>query len=151
MKIQGPGKTNAPSKTKKKDSTSSGDESFGDFVSQGASQAAPSSPSKSIAKVDSLLAVQSVEDPTARAAKKRMRQRGNDILSELDKIRMAMLNGSLTVGHMIDVADVVASHREKVTDPVLTAIMDEIDLRAQVELAKMRVALDQQKASNDSA
>ena len=58
---------------------------------------------------------------------------------------MAMLNGSLTVGHMIDIADVVASHREKITDPALTAIMDEIDLRAQVELAKMRVAMDRQK------
>ena len=52
-----------------------------------------------------------------------------------------MLNGTLTVGHMIDIADIVASHREKIQDPKLTDIMDEIDLRAQVELAKMRVAM----------
>ena len=43
---------------------------------------------------------------------------------------------------MIDVADVVASHRERIHDPALTAVMDEIDLRAQVELAKMRAALE---------
>jgi hypothetical protein len=46
------------------------------------------------------------------------------------------------IGSACDVADVVASHREKILDPELTAIMDEIDLRAQVELAKMRLSLD---------
>ena len=76
-----------------------------------------------------------------------MRKRSNDLLDELDKIRMGMLNGTLTVGHMVDIADVVASHREKISDPTLTAIMDEIDLRAQVELAKMRVALDAANAN----
>lgn len=74
-----------------------------------------------------------------------MRQRAGDILKELDKIRIAMLSGTLTVGHMIDVADVVASHRERIMDPGLTAIMDEVDLRAQVELAKMRSAFEFQQ------
>jgi hypothetical protein len=56
-----------------------------------------------------------------------------------------MLGGNLTVGHMIDIADIVASHREKITDPALTSLMDEIDLRAQVELAKMRISMDRNK------
>ena len=89
-----------------------------------------------------LLAVQGADDPAARAAKKRVRERASNILSELEKIRVCMLTGSLTVGHMIDVADVVAGHRDKIHDPQLTALMDEIDLRAQVELAKMRAGLD---------
>lgn len=145
MKIQGPGKTSGPSKTNKKDKASSSDESFGDMVSSKAEGSAPAGTTKSIAMVDSLLAAQSVEDPTARAAKKRMRNRSMSVLDELEKLRMGMLSGSMTVGHMVDIADVVASHREKITDPSLTAIMDEIDLRAQVELAKMRVAMDRQK------
>jgi hypothetical protein len=148
MKVQGPGKTNAPSKTSKKSGVSSSDESFGDFMAQETPSTASTAMTRTIASVDALLSVQSVEDPTARAAKKRMRQRGNDILAELDNIRLAMLTGNLTVGHMIDVADVVASHREKISDPVLTSIMDEIDLRAQVELAKMRVSMDKQKTSS---
>jgi hypothetical protein len=111
-----------------------------------AQQAAPTKATQSIAQVDALLAIQGAEDPTQGASRKRMRHRADTILSELDKIRMAMLGGNLTVGHMIDVADVVASHREKVSDPVLTDLMDEIDLRAQVELAKMRVTLDEKKA-----
>jgi hypothetical protein len=146
MKIQGPGKTSAPSKSGKVSGRSSGDESFGDFIARETASAPAASTTRSIARVDALLAAQSVEDPTARAAKKRVRQRGNDILQELEKIRMAMLGGTLTVGHMIDIADVVSSHREKISDPVLTAIIDEIDLRAQVELAKMKFAMDRRAA-----
>ncbi len=97
---------------------------------------------QSIAHVDALLAVQGAEDPTARAARNRMRKRADDVLDGLETVRLAMLGGNLTVGHMVDIADVVASHREKINDPALSALMDEVDLRAQVELAKMRVVLD---------
>lgn len=143
MKVQGPGKTNAPSKTEKKGKKADSDgASFGDMMASETPAGASAKPSQSIAQVDALLAIQGAEDPTQGPAKKRMRVRCEGILDGLDDIRMAMLNGNLTVGHMIDIADVVASHREKITDPSLTGLMDEIDLRAQVELAKMRAALD---------
>jgi len=141
MKIRGPGQTQGPSKSSGKGKASGSDASFGDFITKETPSAAPSQGAQSIAQVDALLAIQGAEDPTAGASKKRMRKRSTIILDELEKLRMAMLGGTLTVGHMIDIADVVASHREKIMDPALTGIMDEIDLRAQVELAKMRVAL----------
>lgn len=147
MKIQGPGPTKGPSKTTKKDKPQKSDSTFDEMVSGGAKESAPAKATQSIAHVDALLAVQGAEDPTQGAARKRMRGRAGSILDELDKIRNAMLGGTLTVGHMIDIADVVASHREKITDPKLTDIMDEIDLRAQVELAKMRVVLDKKEAA----
>lgn len=153
MKVSGPGKTSPTSgvsKAKKTDKAEAVDESFGDMMvsaAGGPSAIAPTSPTQSIAQVDALLAVQGADDPTARAAKQRMRKRGEDVLDALDNVRMAMLGGNLTVGHMVDIADVVASHRENIDDPQLTAIMDEIDLRAQVELAKMRVILDQKEKS----
>ena len=148
MKIQGPGPTQGPSKagSKKKVGGDGGGASFGSFVAEETPAQAEPSQAQAIAKMDALLAVQGAEDPTQGPARKRMRKRATDLLDGLDQIRMAMLNGQLTVGHMIDVADVVASHRETITDPQLTSIMDEIDLRAQVELAKMRVALDARKA-----
>ncbi len=145
MKVSGSGKAQGPSKSKKGGGASQTDGSFGAMLSGRAGQAATTGATQSIAQVDALLAIQGAEDPTQGAARKRMRQRANDILDELDGLRDAMLSGSMTLGHMIDVADVVASHREQVTDPELTAIMDEIDLRAQVELAKMRVAMDAKK------
>ncbi|MCB9982314.1 MAG: flagellar assembly protein FliX [Rhodospirillales bacterium] len=142
MKIQGPGGTKGPSKTSKSGKVSSTGANFGDFMAKDASRAGATQNTQSIAQVDALLAIQGAEDPAQGKARRQVRQRAGVILDELDKIRMAMLSGKLTVGHMIDIADVIASHREKIMDPALTDIMDEIDLRAQVELAKMRVALD---------
>lgn len=143
MKVEGPKRTQESSATKKKGGVSGADGSFGDLISEGAAEAQKAAASQSIARVDALLTVQGTEDPTERAARRRMTQRSDTLLKELDKIRMSMLGGTLTVGHMVDIADVVASHREKIADPQLTSILDEIDLRAQVELAKMRLGLDQ--------
>jgi uncharacterized protein YjbJ (UPF0337 family) len=142
MKVEGPGGTQATSKTKKSGKADKADGSFRDMVTGGTESAGPSAATQSIATVDSLLAVQGAEDPAAGKARRRMKERADTVLNELDKIRTSMLSGTLTVGHMIDIADVVASHREKINDPALTAIMDEIDLRAQVELAKMRQSMD---------
>ena len=140
MKIDGPNKTQKSGETKKK-SKVSGDGTFGNMVSGGASEAGGAGATQSIAQLDSLLAVQGVEDPTERSRRSKMAMRANTILDKLESIRMALLTGQLTLGHVIDIADVVASHREKITDPELTALLDEIDLRAQVEIAKMRVSL----------
>jgi hypothetical protein len=143
MKVEGPGQSQAASKAKKSDKASRAGNIFEGYMASEPQETAAAKTTQSIALVDSLLAVQSAEDPAARAARKRVRQRADNVLKELDKIRLAMLGGTLTVGHMVDIADVVASHREKINDPALTALLDEIDLRAQVELAKMRMAMDQ--------
>lgn len=144
MKVEGPSKSQSASGAKKKGKASSSDGRFGDLITGGAEETKTPSAMQSISHVDSLLAVQQAEDPTQRAARGRMKARAHDLLDNLEKIRIALLTGDLTVGDVINVADVVASHREKITDPKLTAILDEIDLRAQIELAKMRMALDKQ-------
>lgn len=145
MKIQGPsetGKTSAAKKTGKAASASDG--SFEDFVASGMQGTAPAAAAQSIARVDALLSVQAAEDPTERAARRRMVNRAEGLLEELEKIRAALLTGTLTLGHCVNIADVVASHRERVADSLLTGVLDEIDLRAQVEIAKMRRAMEAQ-------
>lgn len=142
MKIEGPNRTNKTSGTGKSGKAGEVDGSFEDFVAMGATKTSAATPTKSIAMVDALLAVQGAEDPTARAARRRMTARADNLLDGLEKIRTNLLAGTLTLGHCIDIADVVASHREKITDPALSSLLDEIDLRAQVEIAKMRKALE---------
>ncbi|MDP7142904.1 MAG: flagellar assembly protein FliX [Alphaproteobacteria bacterium] len=141
MKIDKTSSTGKTGKTDEKKKVSTGDKTFSDMVSGGASETSGTSESQSIYNVDALLAVQAAEDPTQKAARKRMQQRASSILDELESIRMGLLTGTLTVGDIINVADVVASHREKVVDPQLTSLLDEIDLRAQVEIAKVSAAL----------
>ena len=144
MKIQGPKQTSPTRSTQKSGSvkrSESGD--FGEYMAAGSvREATTTSAPKSVAAVDALLAVQSVEDPTEKAAKKRMIHRADDVLEELDGLHMAMLKGSVSMSHMIGIADKVAAHKERVRDKKLSDLLDEIDLRAQVELAKMRKALD---------
>ncbi|MCB9979373.1 MAG: flagellar assembly protein FliX [Rhodospirillales bacterium] len=145
MKIEGPSGPKSSTPTRRTGKASGSGGSFDALIggADEASGAAPAQSSSAIARVDALLTIQAAEDPAQGAARKRMRKRSESVLKALDSIRLSMLGGNLTVGHMIDVADLVAAHREKIGDPQLAAIMDEIDLRAQVELAKMRKALDE--------
>ena len=142
MKIEGPDRSRNISDSKKSDKAGAADGDFSAYLAAGAKKPQGGGATQSIARVDALLAVQSVESPTERAARKRMRERGEGILKELDKLRHGLLTGVMTLGDVVNVADVVASHREKVTDPKLVAILDEIDLRAQIELAKAKKALE---------
>ncbi len=142
MKIEGPSKTQKSSKTDKAKNAGKADGTFGAMVAGAAKETSGTAASQSIAKVDALLAVQGAEDPTERAARRRMRERGDQVLRQLDHLRLGVLTGNLNIGQVIDIADVVASHREKITDPELTSVLDEIDLRAQIEIAKMRKAME---------
>ena len=149
MKIKGTGgptKTSKTAPTKKNDERDAAVDEFvglmGASSAEDTQSAAATGATGSIASLDALLMAQEVDDPAQRQARQRMRKRSNKILDALESIRNKMLHGRLTIGDMIDVADVVASHREKIEDPHLNALMDEVDLRAQVEIAKMRVAMD---------
>lgn len=144
MKIEGPQGPKQAGKAARAGDVSASDAALfrGLMAPDEGTFAAPASTTQQIAALDVLLALQGAEDPTERATRGRMAARAQLVLDGLERLRVRMLAGTLTVGHMIDVADVVASHREKIRDPQLSTVMDEIDLRAQVELAKMRQALD---------
>jgi len=85
--------------------------------------------------VDALLALQEVgDDPGAEA---KARQRGEDLLDRLDEIRLALLDGRLSAAVLHRLSDLAAKKRGQVRDPKLAEILDEIELRAAVELAKL--------------
>ncbi len=147
MKVGETKGSNGAAKAKKTSSSqASGKADFSQYVHGGVSEASGADATQSIAQLDALLSVQETEDPMQRSARKRAYVRADAILNKLEEVRMKMLGGNLTLGHMIDVADVVASHRDKINDPQLTAIMDEVDLRAQVEIAKVRFVMDRPSA-----
>ncbi|HYC15471.1 MAG TPA: flagellar assembly protein FliX [Stellaceae bacterium] len=51
-----------------------------------------------------------------------------------------MLGGGLSPARVAELQRVAQSERGRIDDPRLLAVLDEIDLRAQVELAKLTVA-----------
>jgi class II flagellar assembly regulator FliX len=99
---------------------------------QPVSGAAASCPVQS---VDGLFQIQEVPDGLAQ--RRRAVQRGGAVLDRLDDLRLALLGGTLSQGQIGELQRVVASERGLVDDPRLLAVLDEIDLRAKVELAKL--------------
>lgn len=91
----------------------------------------------SVGAVDSLLSLQEVND--ASTGRSRGLQRAGDLLDHLDEIRYGLLMGGLSRASLQDLARSVRQQRAMASDPRLGEILDEIELRAAVELAKYGV------------
>jgi hypothetical protein len=65
------------------------------------------------------------------------RQRGEEMLDKLDELRLGLLAGGLPAATVERLADLAAAERGDVNDPRLAEILDEIEVRAAVELAKL--------------
>lgn len=105
---------------------------------EGPASAGGVSASAPLAGVGSVLALQEVdqaEDATARAS--RGKKRAMEMLDKLDEIRLGLLSGDMSAQPIMELARSVKQQRSQVDDPHLAQILDEIDLRAQVELAKL--------------
>jgi hypothetical protein len=92
--------------------------------------------------VDALLAAQGVGDALDREQRQRLIKRGEDLLDMLEEIRHGLLVGGVSKDRLIALAQTVRSRRGHVPDPRLAAILDEIELRAEVELAKLSLRGD---------
>jgi len=99
--------------------------------------AAPAAAPPAVSAVDVLLSAQEV--PDALAQRRRALQRGNALLDRLEDLRLALLAGVLPRERLDELARLAKSARETVDDPKLSAILDDIDLRVAVELAKLDV------------
>jgi hypothetical protein len=104
-----------------------------------ARSSAPLTQSAPLTAVDTLLALQAV--PEASEGRRRAVRRAGDMLDLLDEIRVGLLEGTVPEGKLKGLLRVVQSRREAVADPRLSAVLDEIELRAEVELAKYGASL----------
>ena len=89
----------------------------------------------SLGPVDALLALQEVPDSLARRA--RARRRGETLLDQLEQLRVDILSGVLPADRLARLAGLIAERRDEIDDPRLAGIIQEIELRAAVELAKL--------------
>lgn len=86
--------------------------------------------------LDALLALQSVDMTVER--RKKAAQRGRQILDLLDALKLGVLDGTLAPAMIESLGTAIGTAREATEDPTLEVILDEIELRAQVELAKLQ-------------
>jgi hypothetical protein len=83
--------------------------------------------------IEALLALQSVDDPLF--ARKKAIRRGLQLLDALDAMKAELLIGEIGDGRLNEIMAMVGRARIA-SDSDLGAILDEIELRARVELAK---------------
>lgn len=105
----------------------------------GEQAAAPPTAAAPLNPVEVLLSVQEV--PDAHGGRRRAVQRGNSLLDRLEELRLGLLAGIFPRERLGELARLARTARETVDDPGLAAVLDEIDLRVAVELAKLDLAV----------
>ena len=90
-----------------------------------------------VAAISSILSAQEVVDEGDSAARRQLARRGDDILDRLEEIRRDILSGVVSRQRLENLAQSLRQRRTEVKDPRLIEIIDEIELRAAVEIAKL--------------
>lgn len=137
MKITGPGPLRSAPTRRKSGTEGASKGSFARELSNDANVGAPAGAAPAN-PVEALLAIQEVPDATTPG--KRAVQRGNDLLDRLDDIRLALLDGRMPKETLDALVRTVKARRDRVSDPKLREVLDEIELRAMVEIAKLSQA-----------
>jgi len=91
----------------------------------------------SVFSVGSVLSVQETLDATAETAKNKLCGFGNEVLDHLDDLRLMILEGRVPKERLAHLARMLREKREQTDDARLNALIDEIELRAEVEIAKL--------------
>jgi hypothetical protein len=108
-------------------------------VSEQPAQRPPASAAnlRAVSTVDALIALQGFDDLTER--RKRAVSQGRNALDVLDALKLGMLDGSVDQHMLGRLKSATEGLKQLSGDPGLDAILGEIELRAEVELAKAGV------------
>jgi Class II flagellar assembly regulator len=90
-----------------------------------------------LAALSTVLAVQEAQDDTGEH--RSALARGRSLLDELDRIRVGLLEGALPEASIRRLAGLLQAGRPALSEAGLQAVLDEIELRAAVELAKRQM------------
>lgn len=137
-KIGGPGGIKPGAAKRTSDAAPTGGPSFSSLLkgtekpTGQVGQAAPAT------ALDTILAVQAADD-WAGSKKNRQRafQRGSGLLDRLDEIRHGLLEGRIPAERLRSLAQQLRNEKMTVEDPRQAEILAEIELRCEVELAKL--------------
>ncbi|MBI1406124.1 MAG: flagellar assembly protein FliX [Caulobacter sp.] len=91
-----------------------------------------------VASLDALLALQETDGPTERR-RKAVRRAGR-ILDVLEDLRIAVLDGEVSGANLDRLMRAVRDQRDHTDDPGLEGLLNDIETRAAVELAKLERA-----------
>lgn len=137
MKVTGTGRVSTPSASR----VSGGGGGFSVAQPGGASEVshlAPTAGITGVSSIDALLALQSVGGPLER--RRRAVSRAGRILDVLDEVKISILEGEATPYALERLMVALRETRDDTEDTALEGVLDEIETRAAVELAKFEVS-----------
>lgn len=94
------------------------------------------SQSFSVTALSSLL----FDDSEGRETKKRQVKWGNDLLDQLESLRIQLISGNISREHLSALSEMLQNKHGFIVDPELEKIIREIETRVAVELAKLGYA-----------
>jgi hypothetical protein len=100
--------------------------------------AGPAGPVASVSGLSALLALQETGGPLER--RRRAVSRAGRILDVLDEVKLALVSGELSLGQLERLTRAVREERAATEDAALEGVLNEIETRAAVELAKLEMA-----------
>ena len=133
MRVERPNGANtvASSKTVRR----SGSGSFTVAEEEAAAGPAAHTGVRSIGGIDVLIALQGIEEPGER--RRRAVARGRTALDALDALKIGLLDGGLDAQTVARLKAAVSGLKDGSGDPALDGVLAEIELRLEVELAKL--------------
>lgn len=138
MKVTGPTGPTSSSSSSRAGKSASGFALPSTGAAASAGPAAQTASTSGVADISALMALQGVEDATER--RRRAIRRGGGLLDRLDELKLALLSGESGAPALEKLSRAVQEDRPVDAEPGLAAVLDQIDLRAAVELAKIEFA-----------
>jgi hypothetical protein len=145
MKITDYAPVNKPGAAGKKKGVSSSLGADGEFLgllstgeAESVAPMVPAAEMQPVTSMDALLTLQEMPDDEIK--KLRAVQESKSTLEALETLRLALLSGSVPEHLLHTLTKVVAIQKQRVNDPRLMSVIEDIELRAAVELAKLERA-----------
>lgn len=133
-------KTAATAKKKAVGSASGGD-FMGLLSTSETENAAPAAPMSDVLPTNSMNALLTLQEmPDDEIARRRAVLESKGTIEALETLRVGLLTGSIPEHLLQRLTDVVALQKQQVEDPRLRSLIEDIELRAAVELAKLERA-----------
>lgn len=134
-------KTNATAKKKGVSSASGGGDFLGLLSSAEVENTNAASAMSDVIPTSSMNALLSLQEmPDDELSRRRAVQESKSTIETLETLRIGLLTGSIPEHLLHRLTEVVALQKQRVEDPRLMSLIEDIELRAAVELAKLERA-----------
>lgn len=115
-----------------------GGESFSLYLKETMKPAStPVGGSSSISVADAIFAAQMVEGEEEKEIKRKLIKKASTLLEKLEEIRDGLLSGYISKDKLIEISRFVKERKFDSSDENLMELLGEIELRVEVELAKL--------------